>query len=86
MAKKTLLGKVVSDKMQKTVVVEVERLIQHPVYKKIVKKNNKIKADVNGLAPKVGQFVKIEQAKPISSSKNFVVIKIVKEEELHGTA
>lgn len=79
MAKKTLIGKVVSNKMQKTVVVEIERQVPHPVYKKIVRKTRKIKADTNNFELNPGQFVKIEQSRPISRDKNFKVIKVLKE-------
>jgi small subunit ribosomal protein S17 len=82
MAKKTFTGQVVSDKMQKTVVVEIVRFVAHPIYKKRVKKTTKLKADTNGLTPKIGQFVKIEQARPMSRGKNFVVTKIAKEGDI----
>lgn len=78
MTRKILVGKIVSNKMQKTVVVEIERLVRHPTYKKIVKKTKRIKADDNGFKPKVGESVKIEQAKPISRDKHFRVIEIMK--------
>ena len=81
MAKKTFTGKVVSDKMTKTVVVAIERLIRHPVYKKTLRRTGKIKADTNGMNITVGQFVKIEQTRPMSRDKNFKVIKIVSETE-----
>ncbi len=79
MAKKVITGKVVSNKMQKTVVVEVERFISHPIYKKRIRKTNKIKADTNGMEVPNGVIVKIEQTKPISRDKYFKVIEIVKE-------
>lgn len=81
MAKKTFTGQVVSDKMQKTVVVEIVRFVAHPIYGKRVKKTTKLKADVNGMTPKVGQVVKIEQARPMSKGKNFIVVEIAKEGE-----
>jgi small subunit ribosomal protein S17 len=81
MAKKTFVGKVVSDKMTKTVVVSIERLIRHPVYKKTMKRTGKIKADTNGINASVGQFVKIEQTRPISRDKSFKVIEIIEEKE-----
>lgn len=79
MTKQILIGKVVSVKMLKTVVVEVERKVQHPVYKKIIRKTNKFKADTNGLDLNLGQSVKIQQAKPMSKDKKFIVTEIVKE-------
>lgn len=83
--KKTLTGVVVSDKMTKTVVVMIERRIAHPVYKKMIKKTNKIKADTNGMNVVVGQEVVIESTRPISRDKNFKVIKVLKEGK-NGTA
>lgn len=78
MAKKIFTGKVVSNKMQKTVVIEIERTVKHPVYKKMIKRTGRIKADINNLSPNMGEFVKIEQTRPISSDKNFKVIEILK--------
>lgn len=77
MAKKTFTGKVVSNKMTKTVVVEIERMIRHPVYKKTLKRTGRIKADTNGMEMAVGQYVKIEQTRPVSRDKSFKVIEIV---------
>jgi small subunit ribosomal protein S17 len=82
MAKKIFSGKVVSDKMTKTVVVEVERLVRHPLYKKTLKRTGRIKADTGDLTPKVGQSVKIEQSKPISRDKHFRVIEVTGEKKL----
>ena len=79
MAKKTFIGKVVSDKMTKTVVVAIERMVRHPVYQKTLKKTGKIKADIASFELKVGQYVKIEQTRPISRDKSFKVIEIIKE-------
>lgn len=84
MAKKIFTGKVVSDKMTKTVVVEIERLVKHPVYKKTLKRTGRIKADTAEFSPKVGTFVKIEQTRPISRYKSFKVIKIVGEKEVQA--
>lgn len=84
MAKKTFIGKVVSNKMTKTVVVEIERLISHPVYKKIIKRTGRIKADTAGLEVPMGATVKIEQTKPISHGKQFKVIEVFKEEVKGG--
>lgn len=78
MAKKVLIGKVISNKMLKTVVIEVERLIRHPIYKKIIKRTKKIKADLNGHEAKIGESVRIEQTRPISREKHFKVVEILK--------
>lgn len=79
--KKILTGVVVSDKMTKTVVVVIERRLSHPIYKKIIKKTKKIKADTAGFEVVVGQTVKIESTRPISRDKNFKVIEVLKGKE-----
>jgi len=81
MAKKTFTGKVVSNKMAKTVVVEIERLIKHPVYKKIVRRSTRLKADTNNMEIPMNVFVKIEQTRPLSKDKFFKVVEIIKEKE-----
>lgn len=77
MARKQLIGKVVSDKMLKTVVVLLERRVRHPMYRKIITITKKIKADIGALEPKTGQTVKIEQIRPMSRDKQFKVIEII---------
>ncbi len=81
MAKKTFVGKVVSNKMQKTVVVEIERLVKHPVYKKIIRRTSKLKADCADMKIEIGQTVKIEQTRPLSRDKSFKVIEVIKEKK-----
>lgn len=75
---KVFTGTVVSDKMQKTVVVEITRKVQHPVYKKIIKKSRKLKADANGMEVKAGDVVKLEETRPVSRDKNFKVVEVVR--------
>ena len=72
-----MIGKVISTKMQKTVVVEVERISIHPLYKKRVRKTKKFKAH-NNLGVEVGNIVRIENTRPISKDKHFQVVEIVK--------
>jgi len=72
--KKILTGKVVSMKMIKTVVVMVERKFRHPVYHKVIVRHKKYKAHNEKLDLKLGDIVKIEETKPISKDKHFVVI------------
>lgn len=74
MKKNLLIGKVVSNKMNKTVVVEIERKVAHPVYKKILRKIKRIKADSSGQTLLNGDIVKIEPTKPISRTKHFKVV------------
>ena len=74
---KRLTGIVVSNKMQKTVVVEVTRFVKHPLYGKYLKKAKKYKAhDESGR--QVGDKVTIEETRPISKDKHFVVIQETK--------
>lgn len=74
MAKKKLTGIVVSDKMQKTIVVEVERVKEHQKYKKRYKVHKKYKAHDERGEFHVGDEVVIEESKPISKNKKWVVI------------
>lgn len=72
---KILKGVVISDKMQKTVVVKVSRFVEHPKYGKRIKKTKKYKAHDEENIKKVGDIVEIEETKPISKDKHFKVIK-----------
>jgi len=74
MSKKIYNGKVVSDKMDKTVVVAVTRLFQHPVYKKTVKRVTKFKVHDEQNKFHIGDTVKIIETRPISKEKRWVVI------------
>lgn len=76
MSRKKLTGIVVSNKMDKTVVVEVERVFHHPQYQKRVRKHKKYKAH-DELGAEVGQRVEIEECPPVSKEKRFRVVKIV---------
>ncbi len=71
---KILKGTVVSTKMQNTVVVQVERVYRHPIYKKTVKKHKKYKAHNEELNLVEGDFVSIQETRPISKDKHFKVI------------
>ncbi|MBA4348936.1 MAG: 30S ribosomal protein S17 [Thermodesulfovibrio sp.] len=77
MPKKIHTGKVVSDKMDKTVVVAVTRTFQHPLYKKTVKKVAKFKAHDEENKCKAGDIVQIIESRPLSKDKRWQVIKIV---------
>jgi len=75
---KTLTGKIVSAKMNRTVVVEVVRKTAHPLYRKLIKKSNNIKADSGELVLNIGDKVKIIQTRPISKDKFFKVLEVIK--------
>ena len=75
--KRTLVGKVVSDKRTKTVTVLVERRVMHPIYGKIMIKTSKYHAhDENG-EYKLGDIVEIIESRPLSKTKNWVVTRLV---------
>lgn len=76
--RQTLQGSVVSDKMQKTVVVKVSRYVKHPKYGKYYSIDKKIKAHDENNEFKVGDVVEITATKPYSKDKSFVVSKKVK--------
>lgn len=74
MPKRILQGVVVSDKMDKSVVVKVERRVMHPVYKKYIKRSAKYTAhDENNLC-KVGDVVQIIESRPLSKTKTWIVV------------
>ena len=74
---KIFIGKVVSDKMQNTIVLEMSYTRRHPVYKKIITKHKKIYAD-NNLSAKTGDIVKVKEVRPISKLKRFTTLEILK--------
>jgi small subunit ribosomal protein S17 len=75
--KKTLVGRVVSDKMDKTVVVGVDRLYRHRLYKKVIKSTKKYKAHDEENACGMGDIVRIVESRPISRDKRWVVQEIL---------
>ena len=75
--RKTRVGVVVSDKMDKTVVVEVKRLVAHPLYKKIIRRRKKFKAHDPENACGIGDKVLIEETRPISRDKRWRVKQIL---------
>jgi len=74
---RTLTGKVVSDKMDKTIVVLVERQEKHPLYGKYVKRSTKIKAHDADNQCTAGDFVIIEESRPISKDKAWKLVEVV---------
>lgn len=74
MPKRLLQGVVVSDKMDKTVVVRVERRVMHPVYKKFIRRSKKYHAHDENNACKVGDTVWIQESRPLSKTKKWVVV------------
>jgi small subunit ribosomal protein S17 len=76
-ARKTQVGTVVSDRMQKTVVVRVERLKQHPRYKKVVRQATKFKAHDEANQCATGDVVRIQETRPLSREKRWRVVEII---------
>ena len=75
--RKTRTGKVVSDKMDKTIVVAVEDHVKHPLYKKIVKRTYKLKAHDENNECKVGDTVKVMETRPLSKDKRWRLVEIM---------
>ena len=76
-SRKTRVGKVVSDKMDKTVVVAIEDRVAHPLYKKIVGRTYKLKAHDENNTCNVGDWVKVMETRPLSKDKRWRVVEIV---------
>lgn len=75
--RRTLIGTVSSDKMDKTVVVKVETAVKHPMYKKIVKRTYKLKAHDEENVCQVGDKVEVMETRPLSKDKRWRVVKVV---------
>ena len=79
--RKTRVGQVVSDKMDKTIVVAVEGSVQHKLYKKIVKRTYKLKAHDENNECGVGDTVKVMECRPLSKDKRWRLVEIIKKAE-----
>lgn len=75
--RKIRIGKVVSDKMDKTIVVAIETRVTHPLYKKVVKRTYKLKAHDEKNECKVGDKVKVMETRPLSKDKRWRLVEIV---------
>ncbi len=75
--RKILYGKVVSNKMDKTVVVKVETLVRHPLYQRIIRRNKKFKAHDEENTCRIGDRVKMMETRPLSKEKRWRVIDIL---------
>jgi small subunit ribosomal protein S17 len=74
---RTMVGKVVSDKMQKTIVVMIERTVKHPKYGKIMRRRTKLHAHDENQVCKVGNTVKIRESRPLSRMKSWVLVEVI---------
>ena len=75
--RKTRVGKVVSDKMDKTIVVAIEDHVKHPIYKKIMKSTYKLKAHDENNECRVGDTVNVMETRPLSKDKRWRLVEIV---------
>ncbi|HCJ56163.1 30S ribosomal protein S17 [bioreactor metagenome] len=75
--RKTRTGKVVSDKMDKTIVVAIETLVRHPLYKKSIKRTTKFKAHDENNECKIGDRVTIMETRPLSKEKRWRLVEII---------
>ena len=74
---RTMVGKVVSDKMDKTIVVMIERSVKHPKYGKIMKRRTKFHAHDENQVCKIGNIVKIRESRPLSKTKSWVLVEVI---------
>ncbi|AEM68546.1 30S ribosomal protein S17 [Mycoplasma putrefaciens] len=81
-SRRSLIGKVVSDKMDKTITVLVETYKNHPIYKKRVKYSKKYKAHDEQQIAKIGDKVEIIETRPLSRTKNFRLVKVIEKATL----
>ncbi|MDR2788474.1 MAG: 30S ribosomal protein S17 [Candidatus Accumulibacter sp.] len=80
-SKRSLIGRVVSDKMDKTVTVLVERRVRHPIYDKIIVRSNKYHAHNDGNQAKAGDLVEIREVRPVSKTKSWAVTRLLEKAE-----
>jgi small subunit ribosomal protein S17 len=83
--RKTKVGRVVSDKMDKTIVVSVERLARHPLYKRVIRLTTKFKAHDESNDAHTGDTVLIEESRPLSATKRWRLVKVVQRAGEHGS-
>src|SRR5919201_7022853 len=82
--RKTKVGRVVSDRMDKTIVVSVERLARHRLYKRVIRLTTKFKAHDEANEAHVGDTVRIEESRPLSATKRWRLVEIVQRAGDHG--
>ncbi|MGD1047534.1 MAG: 30S ribosomal protein S17 [Candidatus Krumholzibacteriaceae bacterium] len=75
--RKSIVGRVVSDAMNKTIAVSVERIFQHPTYKKMIKRTSKIYAHDEERQAHVGDLVKVMSTRPLSKMKRWRVVEVL---------
>src|SRR5215203_4509559 len=82
--RKTKVGRVVSDRMDKTIVVSVERLARHPLYKRVIRLTTKFKAHDETNDARIGDTVLIEESRPLSATKRWRLVSVLARAGEHG--
>jgi small subunit ribosomal protein S17 len=85
MSRKQLIGRVVSDRMNKTAVVSVENVKRHPLYEKVVRQHKKYKVHDENNEARIGDWVRIEECRPMSKEKRFQIVEWIERAEGEGT-
>lgn len=80
-APRSVIGQVVSNKMNKTIVVQIERKVKHPMYGKYVKRLTKMYAHDEDNTSQIGDVVKIQQTRPLSKTKRWKLVEVLKKVE-----
>lgn len=78
---RTVVGKVVSNKMNKTIVVQVERKVKHPLYGKYLRRFSKMKAHDEANTCNIGDIVMIKESRPLSKTKHWVLVQVLEKME-----
>ena len=84
--RKTKAGRVVSDKMDKTIVVSVERLARHRLYKRVIRLSTKFKAHDEANEAHIGDTVLIEESRPLSATKRWRLVRVLQKAGEHGSS
>ena len=74
---RTLTGRVVSDKMEKSIVVLIERRVQHPLYGKLIRRSTKLHAHDENNTAKIGDVATIKESRPMSKTKSWTLVEVV---------
>lgn len=78
----TLQGRVVSDKMEKSIVVAIERFVKHPIYGKFIKRTTKLHVHDENNDSNIGDIVEISECRPISKTKSWTLVRVVVVEKM----
>lgn len=79
---RTLRGRVVSDKIEKTIVVTIERFVKHPIYGKFIKRTTKLHVHDEKNDSNIGDIVEIKECRPISKTKSWTLVRVIEKANL----